>query len=161
MSAPELTYSYFSYGVMSASGTPTVIELDSLPTSPISVSFQQGFNQIVLKYTPDMQLTYYEVRITKVDEDYGIGVGTKWYSDGPNIAGSNLQSVTLNVNSTYFPTPTGAEAPDGNYRIGLYAKGVNGIWDITYLYISSEDYIMAPNDHTGIEVLTDEPVPNN
>ena len=167
MAVPQLNYNYFEYNIQGTSAIPTKKILDHLPEEAIHVSFQEGYNQLKLKYIPNTPLIYYEIRITPIDGEFGIGVGTKWYHNGPNIAGSTEQTVTLNISSEYFPIPTGKTSSNGGYRIGLYAKasGNDGFWDVTYLFLTTEKNgehkIYAPNGNDGLTVITNDPIPND
>jgi len=156
MAVPELTYTISHYKVNMSTAQPELETFDGMPTDKLRFSFVNPYNQLNVTYVPNTSLQYYEVRVTNVGAEYGIGKGSRLYYAGPNIAnGSNNQfTLTFTNATTEFQT-------DGDKLLGFYAKSsdTDGYWDVTYLLISSDDYILAPNDYDGIEVLTDEPIP--
>jgi len=156
MGVPQLTYSLSHYVANLTTCQPELETFDAMPTTKLRFSCTSPYNVLNVSYTPDSSLIYYEVRVTKAGQDYGIGKGTRLYYSGPNIANNSNNSFTLTITKSVPEFST-----DGDCLLGFYAKSSDseGLWDVTYLLISSDDYILAPNDYDGIEVLTDEPIP--
>lgn len=156
MTVPQLTYSVSHYKINMTTAQPELETFEGVPTSKLRFSFNNPYNQLNVTYTPNMSLSYYEVRVTNIGSEYGIGKGSRLYYAGPNISNGSNNSFTLT-----FTNATPEFQTDGDKLLGFYAKSSDseGLWDVTYLLISSDDYIIAPNDYDGFEVLTDEPIP--
>jgi hypothetical protein len=114
-------------------------------------SFVSPYNKITVSMTPSTSLSYYEVRVTKSNEAYDIGVGQLAYY-ATNVAGNTAKTFDINVNSTNF---TGGS---GTYRISLYAQNAADYsWDVTYLFMvipssGSTNQLFAPKGSDGLEV---------
>lgn len=120
------------------------------------VSFIAPYNKVdIIMYPTNCSLSYYEVRITKEDENFDIGVGQLAYY-ATNIPNQNDYSYSISVNSTNF------SKGDGVYRLGLYAKSsIDESWDVTYLFFTVSGSKFVPSDADGFTVLTTQAAPNN
>lgn len=120
-------------------------------------SFTSPYNRIdfVINST-NVSLSYYEVRITREDDNYDIGIGVLAYWD-TNIQNNVDYSFSINVNSINF------NYGDGTYRISLYAKNaIDGSWDVAYLLFTVNNDQFVTNDASdGFEVLTDVAQPSD
>jgi len=122
-----------------------------------NVSFQSPYNRIDIVMRPiEHTPSYYEVRITKENEAYDIGLGNLAYMN-QSVPLNADTSFSINVNSTNF------NKGDGLYRISLYAKSsVDGSWDVTYMLFGlNESEPFMPSDSDDFEVLTIRDIPNN
>lgn len=129
MASPNLTYL-----------SPQVGEI-------IRASYQNGHNQIQVRFKSDISLNFYEARVTKINEDYDIGVGGLAYQWAGSLAANVEHSYTISVSPELFPE-------DGTYRISLYAReALENTWDVTYLFITAEGQIFKPVDADGLEVI--------
>jgi len=155
MSVPQLTYNISHYVQNSTTGAAQVESFSGMPTDKLKFSHVNPYNLLTVKYTSEIPLAYYEVRATAIGEAYGIGKGDRLYVSGPNIPSMVEQNYTITFTSENL---TG----DGDHLLGFYAKNEtsDGLWDVRYLLISSDDYIVATNNYDGIEVLTDEAIPS-
>lgn len=154
MGAPQLTYTLSHYVQNQTTGVPTQESFSGMPDVILKFSFKEPYNLLNVTFTPNMSLSYYEVRATKVEDAYGIGVGTRLYYIDSNISSQSNNEFTITFSSKDFNQ-------DGAYRLGFYAKNdtSDGMWDVTYLLISSDSYIIAPSDFDGIEVFADDESP--
>jgi len=130
--------------------------IDVALSSEGRVSFNAPYNRVDIRFTPtNCSLSYYEVRITGVNDPYDIEVGNLAYWN-TNIAANATHSFSFPVNSTLF------DAGDGTYRVSLYAKSaVDGSWDVAYLLFTVGNEQFVPADADGFEVLTTRTAPNN
>ena len=80
-------------------------------------SFVEPYNKIIIKFTPDISLSQFLIRITQKDEDYDIDLGKKafWLT---SLSGNTDYDATIDVNETNFAKG------DDTYRIGLYAQSM-------------------------------------
>ena len=124
------------------------------------VSFTAPYNKIDIKFTTptNCSLRAFEVRITEEENLFDVGVGELAYWD-TNLPANTQYSFSIPVNATLFK--------HGNklYRVSLYAKSaIDGSWDVTYLFFTTNNELFTPSGSSGLEVLTtrDAPIyPNN
>lgn len=123
----------------------------------IKVSYKPGFNSIKVSYTSSISLSYMEARVTDIDAQCDIGVGTKVHSDLGNIAGNTPHTFYIDVNQINFPH-------DGAYRVSFYAKSsIDGTWTYKYLVfqIASEGGQQVKDlQLQDVFALTDKSIPN-
>lgn len=129
----------------------------ALSSSTAKVSFESPYNRINIVMRPtESSLSYYEVRVTKENEAYDIGLGNLAYMN-QSVPLNADTSFSINVNSNIF------NGGDGLYRVSLYAKSsTDGSWDVTYLLFGlNSGELFEPSDCDGFEVLTARSAPNN
>ena len=125
-----------------------------LLASSCRASFKPPFNKIDVKIQPtNTSLSYYEVRITKADEDWDIGVGKLAYWEA-NVNSNVPHQYSIDINSTNFAKG------DGAYRISFYAKSaLDGSWDVSYLFFTLDQTYFTLSDGSTFEVLTTRSTP--
>lgn len=125
-----------------------------LLASSCRASFKSPFNKIDVKIQPtNTSLSYYEVRITKADEDWDIGVGKLAYWEA-NVSSNVPHQYSIDINSTNFAKG------DGAYRISFYAKSaLDGSWDVSYLFFTLDQTYFTLSDGSTFEVLTTRSTP--
>lgn len=119
------------------------------------VSFTAPYNKINIIIHPLTEISYYEVRVTEVSEDYDIGVGecAYWTTAVPLNTDT---SFIININNKIF------NKGDGTYRISLYAKSaIDGSWDVSYILFTIDGEQFVPSDADTFEVLTTKDVPTH
>lgn len=130
-------------------------DTDILLSSECRASFTSPYNKISITMTPtNCSLSFYEVRVTGLEEEYDIGVGTQAYWN-TNIAANTPLQFAIDINAKTFTLG------DGTYRISLYARSaLDNSWDVTYLFftIGGEEFTLA--DGSSFEVLTTRTNPN-
>lgn len=131
-----------------------IADQDILLSSSCRVSFQSPYNKITIQIQPtNASLSYYEVRITKADEAFDIGVGKLAYWSA-NIAANEIKTFEVNINEDLF------SYGDSTYRISFYAKSaVDGSWDVSYLFFSSDSLQFTLADGSTFAVLTTQEAP--
>ena len=107
------------------------------------VSDEPGFDHIIVNFQSDTPYQAFECRATKVGDDYGVGKGSlvAYFSATP----ANTQR-TFEVYDDYLVHG------DGEYRISLFAQGMDGSWNDNHGFIPSgqtETMLMAD----GLEFL--------
>lgn len=107
MSAPVITIQQYS----DLSG--------SVITPPLPKLSPRGQRSIVFSFVSDTAYANFECRITKVGDDYGVGIGKLIASYGSTPADTRRSVVVYCSHLT---------AGDGTYRIGLYIKTEDGVW---------------------------------
>ena len=129
---------------------------DILLSSSCRASFKPPFNKIDVKIKPTTaSLSYYEVRVTKIDEVADIGVGTLAYWDA-NISANSEHQFSIDINNTNFAYG------DGAYRISFYAKNaIDGSWDVSYLFFTLDQMNFTLSDGSSFAVLTDRAAPTD
>lgn len=133
-----------------------IADRDILLSSCCRASYESPYNKIDVQIQPtNASLSYYEVRVTKADEAFDIGVGTLAYWDA-NIAANQIKTFSIDINKDNFP--------EGNitYRISFYAKSaIDGSWDVSYLFFSSDGLQFVLSDGSSFAVLTDRDAPTD
>lgn len=107
------------------------------------VSDEPGFDHIIVNFQSDTPYQAFECRATKVGDDYGVGKGflVAYFSATP----ANTQR-TFEVYDDYLVHG------DGEYRISMFAQGMDGSWNDNHGFIPSgqtETMLMAD----GLEFL--------
>ena len=100
------------------------------------ISRQPGFDFISVTFQADQQYQKFECRATKAGEDYGVGKGELVAS---------VSSTPAGVERTFELYDDYLLRGDGEYRISLFAQGMDGSWNDNHLYIpsGSDKYITA------------------
>ena len=144
----ELTTPNVEYISLSIAGKNILL------ASSCRASFKPPFNKIDVKIQPkNTSLSYYEVRITKADEEWDIGVGTLAYWEA-NVSSNTPHQYSIDINSTNFTKG------DGAYRISFYAKSASdGSWDVSYLFFTLDQTYFTLADGSTFEVLTTQSAP--
>lgn len=130
--------------------------VDVLLDGNCRASFNSPFNKINVTMTPtNCSLSYYEVRVTGIDDPYDIEVGNLAYWTA-SVAQNKTHSFTININETLF------NKGNGVYRISLYAKSaIDGSWDTSYLLFTVDNNQFVLADGTTFSVLTTREAPSN
>ena len=144
----ELTTPNVEYSSLSIAGKEILL------SSSCRASFKPPFNRIDVTIKPkNTSLSYYEVRITKADEDWDIGVGKLAYWEA-NVSSNIAHQYSIDINSVNFAHG------DGAYRISFYAKSAtDGSWDVSYLFFTLDQTYFTLSDGSIFSVLTDEEAP--
>lgn len=103
-------------------------------TDSCKASFEPPYNIIDVKMTLKIEsVSYFEVRVTPIDEKYGVGIGTLAHAQ-TNLSLSSPYKFCIDINETTF------NKGDGDYRISFYAKNaVDGKWDESFLLFTIKD----------------------
>lgn len=96
--------------------------------SGTKLSDESGFDYISVTFSADAQYQAFECRATKVGEDWGRGKGTLVASFSQTPA--NAQR-TFEVYDDYLVHG------DGEYRISLFAQGIDGSWNDNWGFVPS------------------------
>ena len=133
-----------------------IADTDILLSSRCRASFESPYNKIDVTIKPTKSsLSYYEVRITKADEDWDIGKGKLAYWDA-NVPGDIETTFSIDINNKNFAQG------DGAYRISFYAKSsLDGSWDVSYLYFTLDNLQFILSDGSTFSVLTDREAPED
>lgn len=92
----------------------------------------------------------YEARATRQGQPYGRGVGYDLLSDDAS-ASNGIVTLSTPVSSFSFDIESTELQTDGDYRISIYVRNKDGIWnDCCQLYTSSAE---AVRDSSGAYVL--------
>lgn len=94
------------------------------------ISSVSEFNHITVQFQADMTYQAFECRATKVGEEYGVGKGSLVASFSSTPA--NTQRV-FEVYDDYLVNG------DGEYRISLFAQGLDGSWNDNYGFIPNQE----------------------
>ena len=111
--------------------------------SGTKVSDDPGFDHIIVNFQSDTPYQAFECRATKVGDDYGVGKGSLVASF--SVTPANTQR-TFEVYDDYLVHG------DGEYRISLFAQGMDGSWNDNQGFIpngETETMLMAD----GLEFL--------
>lgn len=135
------------------------VELDG---TNCRASYNSPFNRIDVTVTPkNSSIDYYEVRVTRYDEPYDIGVGGRVAYWNTNIAGNTSHSFSININSETFPlTESEYKKQLITFRLGFYARGVDGKWDVVYILLTIDGEQLSLTDGNILGVLTDRDIPS-
>lgn len=92
----------------------------SFTVSGERLSDEAGFDYISVTFSADAQYQAFECRATKAGAAWGLGVGTLCAS---------FSQTPANVQRTFEIYDEDLVHGDGNYRISLFAQGVDGSWN--------------------------------
>ena len=93
---------------------------------------------------------HYEARATKQGQPYGRSVGYDLLSDDAS-ASNGIVTLSTPVSSFSFDIESSELQTDGDYRISVYVRNKDGVWnDCCQLYTSSSE---AVRDSNGAYVL--------
>ena len=106
--------------------------------SGTKLSDESGFDYISVTFSADAQYQAFECRATKVGEEWGLGKGTLVASFSQTPA--NAQR-TFEVYDDYLVHG------DGEYRISLFAQGIDGSWN--------DNWGFVPNGQTDTMLTAD------
>ena len=104
---------------------------------------QPGFDHLTVTFRADLAYTEFECRATKVGEEYGVGKGALVAS---------FSATPANTQRTFEVYDDYLVHGDGEYRISLFAQGMDGSWNDNHGFIPSgqtETMLMAD----GLEFL--------
>ena len=107
------------------------------------VSDEPGFDHIIVNFQSDTPYQAFECRATKVGDDYGVGKGSLVAS---------FSATPANTQRTFEVYDAYLVHGDGEYRISLFAQGMDGSWNDNHGFIPSgqtETMLMAD----GLEFL--------
>ena len=107
------------------------------------VSDEPGFDHIIVNFQSDPPYQAFECRATKVGDDYGVGKGSLVAS---------FSATPANTQRTFEVYDDYLVHGDGEYRISLFAQGMDGSWNDNHGFIPSgqtETMLMAD----GLEFL--------
>lgn len=107
------------------------------------VSDEPGFDHIIVNFQSDTPYQAFECRATKVGDDYGVGKGSLVAS---------FSATPANTQRTFEVYDDYLVHGDGEYRISLFAQGMDGSWNDNHGFIPSgqtETMMMAD----GLEFL--------
>lgn len=94
--------------------------------SGTELSDEAGFDHITVTFSADAQYQAFECRATKVGEDWGLGKGVLVVSFSQTPAG---------VPRTFEVYDDFLVHGDGEYRISLFAQGMDGSWNDNWGFI--------------------------
>lgn len=94
--------------------------------SGIKISDESGYDHITVTFSADAPYQAFECRATKVGDEWGIGRGTLCASFSQTPADTQR---TFEIYDDYLVHG------DGEYRISLFAQGMDGSWNDNYYYI--------------------------
>lgn len=94
------------------------------------ISDETGFNHITVTFSADAEYQAFECRATKAGDNWGLGMGAlvAAFSQTP----ANTQR-TFEVYDSYLLQG------DGEYRISLFAQGMDGSWNDNWGFIPYGD----------------------
>lgn len=107
------------------------------------VSDDPGFDHITVTFSADAQYQSFECRATKVGEDWGRGKG---------VLVASFSQTPANTQRTFEVYDDFLIYGDGEYRISLFAQGMDGSWNDNWAFIPSGEDGMTTAD--GLEFLT-------
>lgn len=111
--------------------------------SGTKVSDEPGFDYIIVNFQSDIPYQRFECRATKIGDDYGVGKGALVAS---------FSATPANTQRTFEVYDDYLVHGDGEYRISLFAQGMDGSWNDNHGFIPSgqtETMLMAD----GLEFL--------
>lgn len=112
--------------------------------SGTKLSDEAGFDYISVTFSADMQYQAFECRATKVGEDWGMGKG---------VLVASFSQTPANTQRTFEVYDDFLIHGDGEYRISLFAQGMDGSWNDNWGFIpSGTNETMITAD--GLEFLT-------
>lgn len=96
--------------------------------SGTKVSDDPGFDYIIVNFQADIPYQAFECRATKVGDDYGVGKGSLVAS---------FSATPANTQRTFEVYDDYLVHGDGEYRISLFAQGMDGSWNDNHGFIPS------------------------
>jgi hypothetical protein len=85
-------------------------------TESCRASFEPPYNKIDVTMKLKIEsASYFEVRVTKFDEEYGIGIGTRAYVQ-TSLSPTKTEHFSIDINEDNF------KYGDTDYRISFYVK---------------------------------------
>lgn len=106
--------------------------------SGTELSDEAGFDHITVTFSTDAQYQAFECRATKVGEDWGLGKG---------VLVASFSQTPAGVPRTFEVYDDFLVHGDGEYRISLFAQGMDGSWNDNWGFI--------PNGETETILTTD------
>ena len=88
--------------------------------SGTDLSDETGFDHITVTFSADAQYQTFECRATKVGEDWGLGKG---------VLVASFSQTPAGVPRTFEVYDDFLVHGDGEYRISLFAQGMDGSWN--------------------------------
>lgn len=111
--------------------------------SGTELSDEAGFDHITVTFSADAQYQAFECRATKVGEDWGLGKG---------VLVASFSQTPAGVPRTFEVYDDFLVHGDGEYRISLFAQGMDGSWNDNHGFIpNGETETMLTAD--GLEFL--------
>lgn len=100
------------------------------------ISDEPGHDFITVQFSADIAYQAFECRATKVGEDYGVGKG---------VMVASFSQTPANTQRTFEIYDDYLVHGDGEYRISLFAQGMDGSWNDNHYYIpvGSDYYITS------------------
>lgn len=92
------------------------------------VSDEPGFDYIIVNFQSDIPYQKFECRATKIGDDYGVGKGSLVAS---------FSTTPANTQRTFEVYDDYLVHGDGEYRISLFAQGMDGSWNDNHGFIPS------------------------
>ena len=92
------------------------------------VSDDPGFDHIIVNFQSDIPYQAFECRATKVGDDYGVGKG---------FLVASFSATPANTQRTFEVYDDYLVHGDGEYRISLFAQGMDGSWNDNHGFIPS------------------------
>lgn len=92
------------------------------------VSDEPGFDYIIVNFQSDIPYQRFECRATKIGDDYGVGKGSLVAS---------FSTTPANTQRTFEVYDDYLVHGDGEYRISLFAQGMDGSWNDNHGFIPS------------------------
>lgn len=96
--------------------------------SGTELSDETGFDHITVTFSADAQYQTFECRATKVGEDWGLGKG---------VLVASFSQTPAGVPRTFEVYDDFLVHGDGEYRISLFAQGMDGSWNDNHGFIPS------------------------
>lgn len=107
------------------------------------LSDESGFDHVSVTFSADAQYQSFECRATKVGDDWGLGKG---------VLVASFSQTPANTQRTFEVYDDFLVNGDGDYRISLFAQGMDGSWNDNQGFIpSGETETMLTAD--GLEYL--------
>lgn len=94
--------------------------------SGTELSDEAGFDHITVTFSADAQYQAFECRATKVGEDWGLGKG---------VLVASFSQTPAGVPRTFEVYDDFLVHGDGEYRISLFAQGMDGSWNDNHGFI--------------------------
>ena len=146
MNIPNVTYS--SIKLIYTSDVEHTVDMSLSSTYRASFA---GNARIEITYKSNISLSKFLVRVTPDElytiDEYDIDKGKLAYWDS-NVTGNKEHTFQFPINPDYFVK--GA----ATYRISLYAQSsIDYSWDVTYLFITSNNLLFVPKNSDALEVL--------
>ena len=94
--------------------------------SGTDLSDETGFDHITVTFSADAQYQTFECRATKVGEDWGLGKG---------VLVASFSQTPAGVPRTFEVYDDFLVHGDGEYRISLFAQGMDGSWNDNHGFI--------------------------